>query len=78
MQLTPFSKAFKQHVLERLDKIDSTIASMKADVKETKVEQAQAQMWQNATWNVFKWVSGISSALAVGAAIALVGLLIYL
>ncbi len=78
MQLTPFSKAFEQHVLERLDRIDSTIASMKADVKEMKVKQAQAQKWQNATWNVFKWVGGISSALAVGAAIALVGLLIYL
>jgi uncharacterized membrane protein YukC len=51
---------------------------MKADVKEMKVKQAQAQKWQNATWNVFKWVGGISSALAVGAAIALVGLLIYL
>jgi hypothetical protein len=60
-------KTFEQQVLERLDRID-------ADISGLKTELTQTQKWQDRTWDVIKWVGGISSALAISAAIALVGL----
>ena len=60
-------KTFEQQVLERLDRID-------ADISGLKTELTQTQKWQDRTWDVIKWVGGISSALAISAAIAVVGL----
>ncbi|NCJ06354.1 hypothetical protein GS597_07485 [Synechococcales cyanobacterium C] len=36
----------------------------------------QSQKWQDRTWDVVKWVGGISAGLAIGAAIALVGIVL--
>ncbi len=78
-------KTFEQQVLERLDRIDVEIVGLKIDlneisrdVREVKTDAAQNQKWQDRTWDVIKWVGGIASALAISAAIALVGLLIRL
>ncbi len=68
MEQSEVPKTFEQQVLERLDRIDS-------DIREIKTELAQTQKWQDITWDVIKWVGGIASALAISAAIALVGLL---
>lgn len=73
---------FEQQVLDRLDRIDADIKELRTDLKEVKTEvgviktdSALNQKWQDRTWDVVKWVGGISSALAISAAIALVGLL---
>lgn len=39
-------------------------------------ELEQSQKWQDRTWDVIKWVGGISAGLSISAAIALVGLVI--
>jgi hypothetical protein len=36
----------------------------------------QAQKWNDRTWDVVKWVGGISAGLAISASIALVGIVI--
>ena len=36
----------------------------------------QAQTWNDRTWDVVKWVGGISAGLAISASIALVGIVI--
>jgi uncharacterized protein (DUF4415 family) len=38
--------------------------------------QQQGQQWQDRTWDVVKWVGGISAGLAISASIALVGIVI--
>ncbi|MBF2098308.1 MAG: hypothetical protein IGQ88_08040 [Gloeomargaritaceae cyanobacterium C42_A2020_066] len=39
-------------------------------------ELAQTQKWNDRTWDVIKWVGGISAGLAVSASIALVGIVL--
>ncbi len=39
-------------------------------------ELEQTQKWNDRTWDVVKWVGGISAGLAISASIALVGLVI--
>jgi hypothetical protein len=41
-------------------------------------DQNQGRKWEDRTWDVIKWVGGISAALSISAAIALVGLVIRL
>jgi len=36
----------------------------------------QTQKWNDRTWDVIKWVGGISAGLAISASIALVGIVI--
>lgn len=38
--------------------------------------QEQGQQWQDRTWDVVKWVGGISAGLAVSASITLVGIVL--
>lgn len=66
---------------EKLDRIEAAIMRMDAgftrldqDVRLLKEELQQTQKWQDRTWDVVKWVGGISAGLAVSASIALVGL----
>jgi FtsZ-binding cell division protein ZapB len=39
-------------------------------------DQEQSQKWQDKTWDVLKWVGGISAGLSISAAIALVGIVL--
>lgn len=39
-------------------------------------DQDRGRTWEDRTWDVIKWVGGISAALSISAAIALVGLVI--
>ena len=39
-------------------------------------ELEQTQKWNDRTWDVVKWVGGISAGLAISASIALVGIVI--
>jgi hypothetical protein len=39
-------------------------------------ELEQTQRWNDRTWDVVKWVGGISAGLAISASIALVGIVI--
>lgn len=68
---------------EKLDRIEASISRidekvdrLDKDVNLLKEELQQSQRWQDRTWDVVKWVGGISAGLAVSAAIALVGLVL--
>ncbi|QQE65913.1 hypothetical protein GFS31_26050 [Leptolyngbya sp. BL0902] len=43
---------------------------------EMRRNQEQGQQWQDRTWDVVKWVGGISAGLAISASIALVGIVL--
>jgi hypothetical protein len=74
-----------QTIMQTLNEIKTDVNTLKIDLISLKVEVhdlskelGQTQKWQDRTWDVIKWVGGISAALAISAAIALVGLLIRL
>ncbi len=50
------------------------ISEIRKELAQTKQIQEQSQKWQDRTWDVVKWVGGISAGLSISAAIALVGL----
>jgi hypothetical protein len=58
----------------RSAKIDAVTAAVDRLVSDTE----NGRKWEDRTWNVIKWVRGISAALSISAAIALVGLVIRL
>ncbi|MGB3200072.1 MAG: hypothetical protein WBA99_04165 [Nodosilinea sp.] len=41
-------------------------------------DQDRGRKWEDRTWDVVKWVGGISAGLSISAAVALVGLIIRL
>jgi chromosome segregation ATPase len=49
---------------------------VKRSQDEMQRNQQQGQPWQDRTWDVVKWVGGISAGLAVSASIALVGIVL--
>lgn len=75
---------------EKLDKLSSDVGKLSGDVDKLTVdvgkltgdvgkltgELAQTQKWQDRTWDVVKWVGGISAGLAISASIALVGIVL--
>ncbi|MBD2428565.1 hypothetical protein [Phormidium sp. FACHB-1136] len=77
---------------DRLDRIEATLAKLAHDLGQMREEQSQmrreqnemrseqdrGRKWEDRTWDVIKWVGGISAALSISAAIALVGLVIRL
>lgn len=70
---------------ERLDRIEATLEKVVDELAQLRREQGQmredqdrGREWENRTWDVIKWVSGISAALSISAAVALVGLVIRL
>lgn len=74
-----------QTVLERIDRSEESfkivlgrLDRIYTELKDLTKELGQTQKWQDRTWDVIKWVGGISAALSISAAIALVGLLIRL
>jgi hypothetical protein len=70
---------------DRLDRIEATLeklvdelGQMRAEQDQMRAEQDRGRKWEDRTWDVIKWVGGISAALSISAAIALVGLVIRL
>ena len=49
---------------------------MRRNQDEMRRNQEQGQQWQDRTWDVVKWVGGISAGLAISASIALVGIVL--
>lgn len=56
--------------------ITGELAQMKGQSALMSEELAQTQKWNDRTWDVIKWVGGISAGLAVSASIALVGIVL--
>jgi len=56
--------------------LKSDVTGLKSEVHDLNKELGQTQKWQDRTWDVVKWVGGISAGLSISAAIAFVGLLI--
>jgi hypothetical protein len=59
-------------------RIDTDLKDTNSKLNELTKELSQTQKWQDRTWDVVKWVGGISTGLSISAAIALVGLVIRL
>ena len=72
-----------QDVLDRLttlstelDEVKHSQDEMRRNQDEMRRSQEQGQQWQDRTWDVVKWVGGISAGLAISASIALVGIVL--
>lgn len=59
-----------------LDEVKRNQDEMQRKQDEMQRNQQQGQQWQDRTWDVVKWVGGISAGLAVSASIALVGIVL--
>jgi chromosome segregation ATPase len=53
-------------------------SEIRREQNEMRSDQDRGRKWEDRTWDVIKWVGGISAALSISAAIALVGLVIRL
>ncbi|MBW4486119.1 MAG: hypothetical protein KME14_26650 [Tildeniella torsiva UHER 1998/13D] len=62
----------------RLDRIEAALEKLSDDLGQMREEQDRGRKWEDRTWDVVKWVGGISAGLSISAAIALVGLLVRL
>jgi len=78
MTPTPSSKPEPtlQDVLDRLTTLSTELDEVKHSQDEMRRNQEQGQQWQDRTWDVVKWVGGISAGLAISASIALVGIVL--
>ncbi len=87
---TPQPEPTLSDIIEDLGVITQKLEVMNQDMKTTKDELGQlgkrqqwqdvaieqTQRWENRTWDVIKWVGGISAGLSISAAIAILGLAI--
>jgi hypothetical protein len=60
-------------VIRRLDEITADLE--KREQWQDRASQ-QTEQWQDRTWDAVKWAIGLSSALSISAAVALLGLVI--
>jgi hypothetical protein len=61
-----------------IDRLAAKIDAVTADVERLMSATENGRKWEDRTWDVIEWVGGISAALSIGVAIALVGLVIRL
>lgn len=61
---------------ERPERNEPTLRDLADKLDRLTEELAQTQKWQDRTWDVVKWVGGISAGLSISAAIALVGIVL--
>ena len=59
-----------------VDDVNRSVDELRRSQDEMGRFQQQGQQWQDRTWDVVKWVGGISAGLAISASIALVGIVI--
>jgi hypothetical protein len=60
-------------VIRRLDEITADLE--KREQWQDRVSQ-QTEQWQDRTWDAVRWAIGLSSALSISAAVALLGLVL--
>ncbi|MCS7030165.1 MAG: hypothetical protein NZL92_01345 [Gloeomargarita sp. SKYG116] len=58
----------------KVESLEKKVDGLGAKVNGLEADLQQTQKWQDRTWDVIKWVGGISAGLSISAAIALVGL----
>lgn len=63
---------------DRLDRIEANLERLSDKLDRMATEAESGRKWEDRTWDVIKWVGGISAGLSISAAIALVGLVIRL
>ncbi len=63
---------------DRLDRIEANLERLSNQLDRMATEAESGRKWEDRTWDVIKWVGGISAGLSISAAIALVGLVIRL
>lgn len=61
---------------KRVGNLEDKVGSLGGKVDSLEKEFNQGQKWEDRTWDVIKWVGGISAGLSISAAIALVGLVL--
>lgn len=78
-------EAALERLSEELVQMRSEQSQMRSEQTEMRSEQSQmrddqdrGRKWEDRTWDVIKWVGGISAGLSISAAVALVGLIIRL
>jgi hypothetical protein len=62
--------------IDLLTQIKEDIERLERKFEDLAKDQEQSQKWQDKTWDVLKWVGGISAGLSISAAIALVGIVL--
>ncbi len=72
MTTTSNNEPTLRDLADKIDNIATDVSQLKTDVSNMKTEINQTQKWQHRTWDVIKWVGGISAGLAISASIALV------
>lgn len=77
--LTPFQTPSEQNEMrEAQSQMRREQSEIRREQSEMRSDQDRGRKWEERTWDVIKWVGGISAALSISAAIALVGLVIRL
>ncbi|MGF1571271.1 MAG: hypothetical protein ACFCVD_24885 [Nodosilinea sp.] len=74
MTTSPSQEPTLQDLADKLDRLTAQDLAVKIDRLTADLEQTHK--WQDRTWDVVKWVGGISAGLAISAAIALVGIVL--
>jgi FtsZ-binding cell division protein ZapB len=69
-------KRNQDEMQHNLNEVKRNQDEMQHSLNEVKRGQEQGQQWQDRTWDVVKWVGGISAGLAISASIALVGIVL--
>lgn len=63
---------------QAIERNSKAIDKLTADIDRLSEDKSRDRKWQDRTWDMIKWVGGISAALSISAAVALVGLIIRL
>jgi chromosome segregation ATPase len=66
----------RKETSQNFAEIRQETTDIRQDTSQTRTELDQTLRWQDRTWDVVKWVGGISAGLAISASIALVGTLL--
>jgi archaellum component FlaC len=61
---------------EKVEDLDRKFEGLDRKFEDLAKDQEQSQKGQDKTWDVLKWVGGISAGLSISAAIALVGIVL--
>ena len=71
-------EASLERISDKVEKNAESIDKLTNDISRTRQDLDLSLKWQDRVWDVVKWVGGISAALSISAAIALVGIVIRL
>jgi len=63
-------------ITKELSQTNRELSQTNGELSQTNRELSQTQKWNDRSWDVIKWVGGISAGLSISAAIALVGILL--